>query len=180
MMLRLDYLGEVQAVVPLECPESLNVVTEAAVWMWEFHPPNRDGLAVASNHNVTIGYHNNAVVMENENDRSDYAMAYAAPVLIPRWRDIDGNRGIQKALREEGELHARCVMEWKVDDFLQPYDVEVIDCPAMLAEEVERLGRWSGFELVGAVAGDGNVYRMDTTFHQPLENPRRSSKVAKR
>ena len=60
-----------------------------------------------------------------------------------------------------------CSLSFVVDDRQMPAEVEILDCPAPVAEQVLGEARRWGFEVRGATKGDGTRYRLNLPVSLP-------------
>lgn len=141
--------GEVAHVSASACPNSLLASARAGVWDWSFHPPSLGGRAMDATHGVTLEYRANTVVTPAPST-DEYMLVRVAPAAVPRWpTELGEVRWSQRYLEGAGLDAVTCdaTVSLKRSGALDTF--EATDCPAELADNLERLARRWGFDVIG-------------------------------
>jgi hypothetical protein len=163
----IDQLGRKRGMLPGECPEALLRTARQAMEGWEFYPPTQGEVAVDTTHRVRFVYVSNTVQLPSEPSSSEM-LVRVLPVAVPLWPQdpMLGRKG-KRILRNAGLDSLVCSLSFVVDDRQIPAEVEILDCPAPVAEQVLGEARRWGFEVRGATKGDGTRYRLDLLVSLP-------------
>ena len=163
----IDQLGRKRGVLPGECPEALLRTARQAMEGWEFYPPTQGDVAVDTAHEVRFIYVSNTVQLPAEPSSSEL-LVRVLPVALPLWPQdpMLGRKG-RRILRTVGLDSLVCSLSFVVDDRQMPAEVEILDCPAPVADQVLGEARRWGFEVRGAAKGDGTRYRLDLPVALP-------------
>ncbi len=141
--------GEVAHVSAGDCPNSLLASARQGLWSWSFHPPSLGGRAVDATHSVTLEYRANTVVTPTPST-DDYMLVRVAPAAVPRWPvELAQARWAQRYLEDRGLDAVTCEATISLGRSGSLDRFEATDCPAELADNLERLAHRWGFDVIG-------------------------------
>ncbi len=158
--------GEVAHVSGHGCPDSLLASARSGIWNWSFHPPTYEGVAMDASHIVTLEYRANTVALPSRST-DDFMLVRVAPAAVPRWPLIlDDARWAQRYLEQHhlSEVTCEASITLKRNGVLD--DLEAKDCPEELADNLARLGKRWGFDVVG-MGEEMTRFDLAYTFQAP-------------
>ena len=158
--------GEIAHVSGVDCPNSLLSSAREGLLRWGYHPPTRGDQAVSATHEVTLEYRARQVATAAVYERDDYVIVPVAPAAIPRWPvSPEETRAAQRAVDRMGRDEVRCTFGVSLKDSGALDELQVLDCPPSLGEQVERQAKRWGFDVEGeALAMTEQRFRMEMVF----------------